>query len=291
MLPSHPSRVVSKHLKDMRILIVDDAVIIRGTIRGALEKLDRPISVIEAAAGDEALAIMRQTKVDVIFCDINLPGISGPEALAHAYAEQERPPFMVLMSSMKSDAIRAIGQKLRVYEFLEKPFRSTDVLNAISAYDRLERTTRTLLVDDSGTARKLMRRILERSQFRLEIFEAESGEQALKMAGIQNFDAIFLDANMPGMSGPETAGHLLAANPATQIVMVSTEQQIAIIRSSQYAGACAFLKKPFEPSDVDAVLHSAFELRTPSLAKPTHAVFSESENAKSGQRRKVTSKA
>jgi CheY-like chemotaxis protein len=259
----------------LRVLVVDDAVVVRGSIRAALDKLDRPISVIEASAGDEALSIMQRALVDIVFCDINLPGISGPEALAHAYAQLERPPFLVLMSSIQSDSVKKIGQQLRVYEFLSKPFRAADVLNAIDAYDRLNRVTRALLVDDSSTARKLMRRILERSQFRLQVQEAESGAEALQLAGIADYDAIFLDANMPGMSGPEAAGHLLRANPKTQIVIVSTEQQMATIRSAQYAGAFAFLKKPFEPSDVDAVLHSAFSLRAPSLAKPTHAIFSD----------------
>ncbi len=271
--------------KGLRVLVVDDAVVIRGAIRAALDKLERPLTVIEAAAGDEALAIMRQSPVDMIFCDIHLPGISGLEALAHAFATQERPPFMVLMSSLDAEAVREVGRKLRVYEFLKKPFRTSDVLNAVSAYDRLSRVTRALLVDDSSTARKLMRRILERSQFRLDVQEADSGEEALKLAGLTDFDAIFLDANMPGMSGPETAGHLLRANPRTQIIMVSTEQQMALIRSSQYAGAFAFLKKPFESSDVDAVLHSAFEIRSPSLARPTHAIFSDAENANGAPKR------
>lgn len=265
--------------RSLRILVVDDSVVIRGSIRAALDKLERPLTVIEAAAGDEALAIMRQSPVDMIFCDIHLPGISGLEALAHAFARQERPPFMVLMSSLDAEAVREIGRKLRVYEFLRKPFRTSDVLIAVAAYDRLSRVTRALLVDDSLTARKLMRRILERSQFRLDIQEAESGEEALKLAGMTNFDTIFLDANMPGMNGPETAGYLLQANPGTQIVMVSTEQQMALIRSSQYAGAFAFLTKPFEPSDVNAVLHSAFSIRVPSLALPTHAIFSDAEGA------------
>lgn len=260
--------------------MVDDSLTIRGAIRSALDKLDRPLVVIEAAAGDEALEIMQRTPIDVIFCDIHLPGISGPEALARAFGAGERPPFMIMMSTVHPDQVREIGRQLRVYEFLQKPFRTSDVVNAIAAFDRLNSATRALLVDDSGTARKLMRRILERSQFRLTIEEAESGEEALKIAGTTDFDAIFLDANMPGMSGPETAGHLLRANPRTQIIMVSTEQQMTLIRSSQYAGAFAFLKKPFEASDVDAVLHSAFSIRAPSLAKPTHAIFSDSENSK-----------
>lgn len=288
MRPNDPVCSARPAAKALRVLVVDDAVVIRGAIRSALDKLERPLTVIEAAAGDEALAIMRQSPVDMIFCDIHLPGISGLEALAHAFAAQDRPPFMVLMSSTDAEVVREVGRKLRVYEFLRKPFRSSDVLNAVSAFDRLSKVTRALLVDDSATARKLMRRILERSQFRLDIQEAESGEQALKLAGLTDFDAIFLDANMPGMSGPETAGHLLRANPRTQIVMVSTEQQMTLIRSSQYAGAFAFLKKPFESSDVDAVLHSAFEIRSPSLARPTHAIFSDHEDAQGSAPNRAT---
>ncbi len=79
------------------------------------------MTVIEAAAGDEALSIMRQSVVDIIYCDIHLPGISGLEALAHAFATQERPPFMVLMSSMDAEAVREVGRKLRVYEFSGSP--------------------------------------------------------------------------------------------------------------------------------------------------------------------------
>lgn len=274
--------------RPLRILVVDDSVVIRGTIRAALDKLDRPLTVIEAAAGDEALAIMRQSQVNMIFCDIQLPGISGLEALAYAFATQEHPPFMVLMSSLDAGAVREVGRKLRVYEFLQKPFRTSDVLNAVAAYDRLSTLSNALVVDDSSTARKLMRRILERSQFRLDIQEAESGAEAVKLAGVTDFEVIFLDANMPGMNGPETAGHLLRANARTQIVMVSTEQQLELIRSSQYAGAFAFLTKPFQSSDVNAVLHSAFSIRAPSLALPTHAIFSDVESANGGVERRAT---
>jgi CheY-like chemotaxis protein len=270
--------------RSLRILVVDDSVVIRGTIRAALDKLERPLTVIEAAAGDEALAIMRQSQVNMIFCDIHLPGISGLEALAYAFARQEHPPFMVLMSSLDAESVREVGRKLRVYEFLQKPFRTSDVLNAVAAHDRLSTLSNALVVDDSSTARKLMRRILERSQFQ----EAESGAEAVKLAGVTNFEVIFLDANMPGMNGPETAGHLLRANARTQIVMVSTEQQLELIRSSQYAGAFAFLTKPFQSSDVNAVLHSAFSIRAPSLARPTHAIFSDVESANGGVERRAT---
>lgn len=263
--------------RPLRILIVDDQLIVRGAIRSALDKIERSFLVIETDTGEEALAIMRSAQVDIIFCDIQLPGISGPEALAHAYTTAERRPFMVLMSTRQSAAVREIGRGVGVYEFLAKPFRPSDVHNAITAHDRLKQVTRTLLIDDSATARKLMIRILGKSQFHIDLYEAGSGTEAIQMAKGMTFDVIFCDFNMPDLDGVETAGNLLRLNPAAQIVLISTEQQASMIRSAQFVGAFAFLKKPFEASDVDAVLHDAFAIKRPSIAKPTHAIFSNEE--------------
>jgi two-component system, chemotaxis family, chemotaxis protein CheY len=266
--------VWSRDDSPMRILIVDDQLVVRGVLRSALDKIEKPILVIEAETGEEALGIMRNAKVDVIFCDIQLPGLSGPEALAHAYGASEFRPFMVLMSTQSGMATHEIGRGIGVYEFLAKPFRASDVLGAIHAYERMIQVTRTLLIDDSATARKLMTRILGRSQFHIDLMEASHGEEAITMAKRRDFDVIFCDFNMPGLDGVETAGTLLRLNPAAQIVLISTEQQASMVRSAQFVGAFAFLKKPFEASDVDAVLHDAFAIKRPSLAKPTHAIFS-----------------
>ncbi len=261
----------------LRILIVDDQVVARGAVRSALDRIDRPLLVIEADTGEEALSIMQNAKIDIIFCDVQLPGLSGPEALVHAFGASDLRPFMVLMSTRQTDAVREVGRRVGVYEFLGKPFRAADVINAINAYDRLRQVTHTLLIDDSATARKLMTRILNRSRFYIDLQEAASGADALALARAKNFDVIFCDFNMPGLDGVETAGKLLALNPLAQIVLISTEQQASMVRSAQFVGAFAFLKKPFQASDVDAVFHDAFALKRPSIARPTHAIFSNEE--------------
>jgi CheY-like chemotaxis protein len=270
---------LSSEPQQTRVLVVDDQIVARGAVRSALDKLDRDFLVIEADNGDEALAIMRNARVDIIFCDIQLPGISGPEALVHAYGEAAQRPFMVLMSTMRTQIVAEIGRKVGVYEFMSKPFHAADVINAIQAYERLKKVSRTLLIDDSTTARRLMARILDRSQFHIELYEAGSGEEAIKLARGMDFDVIFCDFNMPGIDGIETAGMLHRLNPAAQIVLISTAAQSSMIRSAQFVGAFAFLKKPFVPSDVDAVLHDAFSIKRPSLARPTHAIFSNEEEA------------
>jgi DNA-binding NarL/FixJ family response regulator len=109
--------------------------------------------------------------------------------------------------------------------------------------------------------------------------EAGSGAEAISLMAKARYDVVFLDLNMPALNGVETAALLLRANPQAQIVIVSTEQQTSIVRSAQYAGAFAFLRKPFDEHDVDAVLHSAFNMRQPSLARGTHAIFADTPEA------------
>jgi two-component system, chemotaxis family, chemotaxis protein CheY len=251
----------------LRVLIVDDQPVIRGVVRSALEKLERGLTVIEADNGDDALAIMRNTPVDIIFCDIQMPGITGPEALAHAYGAVRPRPFIILMSTHQTATVRELGRRVGIYEFLPKPFKAMDVINAVYAFERLRKVTQVLLVDDSATTRKLVSRIIDKSQFQIALDEADSGVMALRMSQQKRYDIVFVDVNMPEIDGIETTGLLLQNNPAAQIVVISTEHQTSLIRSAQFAGAFAFLKKPFEPSDVDAVLHDAFALKRPSIMK------------------------
>lgn len=277
---NHQSLIQETTAPVSRVLIVDDQAVVRGAVRTALEKLEREFLVIEADTGEEALTVMRKAPIDMIFCDIQLPGMTGPEALVQAYGDAALRPFMVLMSNHRTAGVREIGRKVGVYEFLPKPFSSNDILTAISAFERLRQVSRVMLVDDSATARKLMTRILGRSQFHIDLTEADSGAAAIENALFRPYDVIFCDFNMPGLDGVETAGKLLQMNPRAQIVLISTEQQERMVRSAQGIGAFAFLKKPFTPNDVDAVLHDAFALARPSIALPTHAIFSNDDAVK-----------
>jgi len=264
----------------LRVLVVDDQVIVRGMVRSALEKLERDILIIEAEKGDEARDIMCSSTIDIIFCDVHLPGMSGVEALLEAYSGKKHRPFVVLMSSFATRVTEAMMHRVGAYEFMPKPFRVHDVIEAIEAYDRLNQAISVLVIDDSATVRRLIARIFDRSQFHIVLHEAASGAEALSLAKNVRFDVVFCDFNMPGLNGVATSGLLLQLNPATQIVMISTEQPTSLVRSAQFVGVFAFLRKPFNASDVNIVLHDAFALKRPSIAPPTHAIFSNEEAIK-----------
>jgi DNA-binding NarL/FixJ family response regulator len=64
-----------------RLLLVDDHAIVRAGYRHLLERLDRFTVVAEAATADEAYAMFRQHRPDLVITDLAMPGTSGLEAI------------------------------------------------------------------------------------------------------------------------------------------------------------------------------------------------------------------
>jgi CheY-like chemotaxis protein len=119
-----------------------------------------------------------------------------------------------------------------------------------------------LVVDDSGTMRSIVRKILSGSRYALEVSEAEEGIAALVQVKTGNFDMVLLDYNMPGLNGLETLAEIKRESPRIAVVMMTSTVDDAIADRARAAGAAAFLKKPFFPKDIDAVLERFYGLKT-----------------------------
>src|SRR5207244_9625489 len=79
---STQASVDEQALEDVRVLIVDDHDLFRSGLRNLLE--DEGVHVVgEAAAGQEALTIVREVAPDVVVMDLNMPGMGGVEATRH----------------------------------------------------------------------------------------------------------------------------------------------------------------------------------------------------------------
>jgi DNA-binding response OmpR family regulator len=71
---------------------------------------------------------------------------------------------------------------------------------------------------------------------------------------------VFLDYNMPGFSGIETLAEIKRVKRRVDVViMTSVEDESLPGRAREYGAA--FLKKPFYPADIDAVLCRFYGLR------------------------------
>src|SRR5262249_31770040 len=94
----------------MKILVVDDHALVRGALRGVLEKLKPDACVLEAANGREALRIAGQTPdLDLVVLDLALPDRDGFSVLADLRARDATIAVVVLSASNKrSDINRAL---------------------------------------------------------------------------------------------------------------------------------------------------------------------------------------
>lgn len=76
----------------IRVVLADDHTLVRSGIRRILEAHPGFEVVGEAADGEEAIALVRQTLPDVIVLDLNMPGLGGLDAL---------PPLKLAQPSLK----------------------------------------------------------------------------------------------------------------------------------------------------------------------------------------------
>jgi two-component system nitrogen regulation response regulator NtrX len=113
----------------LTVLVVDDDAQIRKTLRGVLE--DEGHTVSEAADGERALEVLDTRRFDVVLLDVNMPGMSGLEALVMIReAAPETGVVMVSGESTISTAVRAL--KRGAFDFIEKPVDPEHLLDVVA---------------------------------------------------------------------------------------------------------------------------------------------------------------
>lgn len=113
-----------------RVLIVDDASVIRLRIKNALVEGGFEIAG-EAADGKKAVAMYEQLKPDVVTMDIVMPGMNGVDALKEIL--RINPDARVIM-------ITALDQKDKLMEavlagakdYIVKPFEDERIVSAVN---------------------------------------------------------------------------------------------------------------------------------------------------------------
>ena len=98
-----------------------------------------------------------------------------------------------------------------------------------------------------------MRKLLAGLRFPLEVSEADEGFAALKHVGEAGIDLVFLDYNMPDFSGLETLAEFKREKRRVSVVVMTSANDESLPDRAREYGA-GFLKKPFYPADIEAML-------------------------------------
>jgi len=89
---------------------------------------------------------------------------------------------------------------------------------------------------------------------------AYTGEAAIKLCEKERPDILFLDAQMPGMSGFDVARSL----PAQKILFMVADEDIGK-KAAKFSNCIGVIRKPVDDGELDDFLRTAFKLKKPAF--------------------------
>jgi PAS domain S-box-containing protein len=245
------------------------------------------IDLLTAVNGTLGIEIARASQPQVILMDVNLPGISGIEAMKILRDDPSTAhiPIVALSANAMPRDI-AMGLELGFFRYLTKPIKVKefmDTLNvaldfaessAITAVDKHEqRPLQILLAEDNVANRRLATINLEKWGHRVTV--ASNGDDAVAAVKIHNFDLVLMDMQMPRSNGLEATAAIRRREEKTKrrvpIIAVTANAMAGHRENCLKAGMDDFVTKPIRYHE----LLAAMQRVVPNLVlqKPGANVF------------------
>ena len=141
----------------MRVLIVDDEKLARSRLQAILADCSTlpELQISEAADALQALRILEQQPIDLIFLDIHMPGASGL-SLAREIRHLPQVPQIIFVTAHAEHALQAFD--LDAIDYLTKPISSARLQKALEKVSRVQQAReqmaqapeKTLIIHDRG---------------------------------------------------------------------------------------------------------------------------------------------
>ena len=126
---------------------------------------------------------------------------------------------------------------------------------------------RILLVDDDNLVRSGIRMVLERFEHLMVVGEAETGRQAVALAGSLDPDIVLMDIRMPGVDGIAATELISRLPDGPRVIVLTTFEHEAHVFGALRAGASGFLSKRVEPDELATAIEAV--AAGDSLLSPT----------------------
>jgi two-component system invasion response regulator UvrY len=113
----------------MKIMLVDDHMVVREGVRRLLSSMEG-VELSEAGSGQEALALFRKERPELVLLDLNLTGMGGLELLRRLLAEDEK--VRVVVFSMHAEPIYAArALRLGARGYVSKSAGADELVTAV----------------------------------------------------------------------------------------------------------------------------------------------------------------
>ncbi|PSU30555.1 response regulator [Photobacterium lutimaris] len=243
---------------EQKILVVEDSRPFRRVIESELRQAGYTPVIANSIAEAEAV-LDNSTDFHCAILDYCLPDGQDGEIIDVCLSVGIK---VIVLTALMDEMTREKVLAKTVIDYIPKD-SPTCIASIIPILQRLERNHdhTALVVDDSITARKYIRSLLERQY--LTVLEATNGEHALEMINKnKSISLVITDYSMPERDGVSLIKELRKRFRPGQLAIIglSASEEPALTAKFLKAGANDFLKKPFNQEEFYCRLHSTLNI-------------------------------
>jgi pilus assembly protein CpaE len=130
-----------------------------------------------------------------------------------------------------------------------------------------EETIQVMVVDDIAQTRENIVRSLSFHTRIQVVATASNGKEAIQLAKSKHPDVVLMDVNMPDMDGLTATAGVRKVSPASQIIILTVQDDVDYMRRAMVVGARDFLSKPPLIDELVTAVQHAYEFARQEKAK------------------------
>jgi two-component system, NtrC family, response regulator HydG len=218
-----------------RILVVDDNRSLVEALSDVFEA--KGYDVTQAFDGAQAVEKVRGASFDCILMDIRMPNLSGVDAFKEIKKVSPGTP-VILMTAYSVQGLIDEALADGVLAVLNKPLAIDKVLKIIQS---LAGSSSVLIVDQSPNSSLV--NLIGAEGYK--VMTVPSASQAISMIATREYDAVLLNADIPGLTSEDSLVLMKECDPKCIIILMSSEDDAS---TNSLAYAC--LQKPFKIKQV-----------------------------------------
>ncbi|NUM44965.1 MAG: response regulator, partial [Anaerolineales bacterium] len=242
----------------------------------ALEKANfkRPVEVLTACSGDEALEVGKHGPIDVLITDFMMPGMSGLNLIEALKTAGQQPGYTILVTAYDTPGLDEVAKRLKVDRYLVKPVRPEAIQSIV--VQQLEGQFqqqlpvdpepappfKILIADDYPDNLRLLSVRLRTEGYTF-ITAADGIETLEKLRG-EMPDLVLLDINMPRKDGLEVLQEMRADPEISHIpVIVVSAARVGSgdVLAGLNLGADDYIVKPFDWNEMAARVRTKLRVK------------------------------
>ena len=249
-------------LKNKTVLILDKNIHTQTILEEYIGQKAKQI--FKAESYEKAQPIIHKEKVDLLIVDQLSFRNSTNLCLSDISNKYSKMNLLGLTSTVSTDSIGNFKES-NFHNYLIKPIQKQELSEAINSFyesskkvevkedeEELVQSARILVVDDNPSNLKLADKIF--SKMGHSVVVADSGKTAIKKVADENFNIIFMDMQMPGLSGPETTEILRDKGLETPIIALTANAFDTDRELCMKSGMNDFTTKPLKRNELSSII-------------------------------------